>query len=64
MYKKAVMPYTSAFIQELLRFRTLAPLSVPHVATQDTEIDGYVFPKKTVVRCLYIFCKLADYALT
>ena len=43
------MPYTNAFIQEMLRFRTLVPLNVAHEANQDTEIDGYIFPKNTLV---------------
>ena len=50
MSKKAEMPYTNAFIQELFRFRTLVPLNVPHVTDQDTEINGYIFPKNTIVR--------------
>ena len=63
MSKKPEMPYTNAFIQELLRFRTLAPLILPHVTNQDTEIDEYIFPKNTIVR-YDIFEKLADYVLT
>ena len=59
------MPYTSAFIQELLRFRTLVPLNVPHVTKQDTKIDGYLFPKKTIVRCDVISAeKQAEFILT
>ena len=49
MSKKADMPYTNAFIQEIMRFRTLAPLSVPHFANEDTEIDGYIIRKNTIV---------------
>ena len=63
MSKKPEMPYTNAFIQELLRFRTLVPLNVPHVANQDTKIDEYIFPKNTIVR-YDILEKLADYVLT
>ena len=43
------MPYTNAFIQEVYRFRTLAPLGIPHTANKDTEIDGYIIRKDTLV---------------
>jgi len=36
MANKADMPYTSAFIQELYRYRTLAPLGIPHKANADS----------------------------
>ena len=45
MSHKADMPYTNAFVQELYRYRTLAPLGVPHTSNADTELDGYVIPK-------------------
>ena len=63
MSKKPEMPYTNAFIQELLRFRTLVPLNVPHVTNQDTKIDGYIFPKNTIVR-YDMLKKVANYVLT
>jgi len=47
---KTKMPYTSAFIQELFRFRTLAPLGIPRKANFDTEINGYVIPKGIQVK--------------
>ena len=49
MSQKADMPYTNAFIQEIYRFRTLAPLGVPHKANAATEIDGWVIPKDSIV---------------
>ena len=49
------MPYTNAFIQELYRFRTLAPLGGPHKANANTELDGYIIPKGTQV-CNTCFC--------
>ena len=54
MSNKGDMPYTNAFIQEIYRYRTLAPLAVPHKATADTEINGYVIPKNTQVNCKLI----------
>lgn len=41
------MPYTEAVIWETLRVSS-SPI-VPHVATRDTDVDGYPIPKDTVV---------------
>ncbi|CAK8674850.1 unnamed protein product [Clavelina lepadiformis] len=49
MYHKPNMPYTNAFIQELMRYRTLAPLSVPHKTTESSELNGYFIPKGTTI---------------
>ncbi|XP_039261731.2 cytochrome P450 2B1-like [Styela clava] len=43
------MPYTCAFLQEILRHRTLVPLSMPHKTTNDTSFGGYEIPKDTPV---------------
>ena len=43
------MAYTNAFIQEMSRFRTLAPSAVPHKTLEDTNLDGYFIPKNTKV---------------
>ncbi|KAG8230502.1 hypothetical protein J437_LFUL010602, partial [Ladona fulva] len=44
---RASMPYTEATVLETLR-RASSPI-VPHVATQDTSVDGYAVAKGTVV---------------
>ena len=44
------MPYTSAFIQEVYRCRTIAPIALPHKTTTDIELNGYIIPKNTTVR--------------
>ena len=49
MTRKADLPYTNAFIQEVYRYRTLTPLGVPHKANVDTQIDGYIIPENTQV---------------
>jgi cytochrome P450 len=49
------MPYTTAVISEVLRLRTVAPLSVFHTTTADTMIRGYFVPQGTVV------CNLLGY---
>ncbi len=38
------LPYTFACIAESMRYRTIGPLAVPHTATEDTEIGGYLIP--------------------
>lgn len=47
LFDKALMPYTEATLWETLR--TASSPIVPHVATVDTEIDGYTVPKGTMV---------------
>ena len=43
------LPYTSSCYDECLRYRTTAPLGVPHQAAADTELAGYLIPKGTQV---------------
>lgn len=43
------MPYTCAFIHEVMRFRTLLPMGVPHAASEDVNFRQFRFPKDTVV---------------
>ncbi|KAF8816132.1 putative cytochrome P450 monooxygenase [Phlegmacium glaucopus] len=43
------LPYLQAFINEIHRFRPLAPLSVPHMATEDINYKGHVIPKGTLL---------------
>jgi len=43
------LPYVEATILELLRYKTLAPLALPHRTMNDTEIGGYFIPGGTTV---------------
>ncbi|XP_077971893.1 cytochrome P450 2U1-like [Styela clava] len=43
------MPYTCAFIHELMKHRTLVPLSVYHKTNEEATLDGYIIPKSTTV---------------
>jgi len=52
MSHKSEMPYTCAFIEELYRFRTLVPLTVPHKTTEDVTLYGYRIPKGVQVNDL------------
>ncbi len=38
------LPYTFACLAESMRYRTIGPLAVPHQATEDTEVGGYLVP--------------------
>ncbi|XP_072175939.1 cytochrome P450 2J2-like [Diadema setosum] len=50
------MPYTQAVLTEILRFRPIAPIGVPHRATADMKIKDYDIPKGTNIgmNILYI----------
>ena len=59
--KRFEMPFTSAFIEEVLRFRTLTPLGgVQHCTSEDAKLEGYVIPKGVMVRtsdkCTFKIC--------
>ena len=43
------LPYVSAFIKEVLRWRPLTPIGMPHASTEDDEYEGYCLPRGTVV---------------
>ncbi|CAK8679297.1 unnamed protein product [Clavelina lepadiformis] len=47
MSHNAKMPYANAFIQEILRYRTVEPLGVPHKTTDDVTLNGHFIPKNT-----------------
>ncbi|KAI0310845.1 cytochrome P450 [Amylostereum chailletii] len=42
---RASLPYIDAFCQELLRWRLVTPLALPHAATEDSVYNGYTIPK-------------------
>lgn len=43
------MPYTNAVIHEIQRCGDVLPVTLPHMAYRDTEIQGYFIPKGIVV---------------
>ncbi|XP_039258051.2 cytochrome P450 2U1-like isoform X2 [Styela clava] len=43
------MPYTKAVIQEILRMRPIAPLSLGHLSCREDTIMGYRIPKGTLI---------------
>ena len=44
------LPYVEATILELLRYKTLGPMALPHRTMKDTELDGYFIPAGATVR--------------
>ncbi|KAG6454181.1 probable cytochrome P450 305a1 [Manduca sexta] len=45
----AKLVYTSAFLQEVHRMYTIAPVAGPRRALEDTIVDGYLIPKDATV---------------
>ncbi|XP_063769942.1 cytochrome P450 1A1-like isoform X2 [Pseudophryne corroboree] len=43
--------FTEAFIHEVLRHSSFAPLTLPHCTTRDTFLNGYFIPKNT---CIFV----------
>ncbi|KAM5141027.1 steroid 17-alpha-hydroxylase/17,20 lyase-like isoform 2-T2 [Mantella aurantiaca] len=46
---RKILHYTEAFISEIMRFRPIAPLLIPHKALEDSSIGEYTIPKGTRV---------------
>jgi len=42
------LPYVRALVKEIMRWRGVAPLSVPHRLCQDDYYEGYFLPKDTI----------------
>ena len=43
------LPYVFACLAESMRYRTIGPLGLPHKASEDSEIGGYLIPAGTQV---------------
>ncbi|KAF8442121.1 cytochrome P450 [Boletus edulis BED1] len=39
------LPYVKAVCQEVLRWHSITPIAIPHVATEDIYYDGFLIPK-------------------
>ncbi|KAJ7486711.1 cytochrome P450, partial [Mycena latifolia] len=46
---QAALPYVSALVKEVLRWKTIAPLSIPHFLAVEDEYHGYRLPAGSVV---------------
>ncbi|CAK8692689.1 unnamed protein product [Clavelina lepadiformis] len=49
MSHKPDMHYTNAFIQELMRYRTLGPLGIFHKTNEEADLNGYTIPKDVMI---------------
>ena len=43
------LPYINALIKELLRWRSVVPVGVPHRSLEDDEYNGYFIPEGTLL---------------
>ncbi|KAI0039781.1 cytochrome P450 [Auriscalpium vulgare] len=43
------LPYIDALCKELLRWRMVTPIALPHAATEDDVYEGYFIPKGAIV---------------
>jgi cytochrome P450 len=46
---RAELPYTDAVVKELLRWLPVAPMALPHRATDDRTCGGYLVPKDSLI---------------
>ncbi|XP_021114517.1 cytochrome P450 2D16-like isoform X2 [Heterocephalus glaber] len=49
MGDQARLPFTNAVIHEVQRFGDIAPLGLPHMTLRDTEVQGFLIPKGTMI---------------
>jgi len=43
------LPYVNGMVKESLRWQLVAPLAIPHMASEADEYNGYYIPKGTIV---------------
>ena len=43
------LPYVAAIAKECLRWRSVVPLSIPHLSVEEDEFRGYRIPKGSIV---------------
>ncbi|KAF7330594.1 Cytochrome P450 [Mycena sanguinolenta] len=46
---KPTLPYVSAIVKEVLRWRNVTPLALPHYVAADDEYQGYRIPANSIV---------------
>ena len=48
--KKSDMPFSCAFVQEVFRYRPIAPIGLPHKLSERTQFGKWIIPKGTQVQ--------------
>ncbi|TFK25336.1 cytochrome P450 [Coprinopsis marcescibilis] len=43
------MPYVTAMVKEILRYRVIVPMAIPHVLSVEDEFEGYRLPVNSIV---------------
>lgn len=43
------LPYIDAIVKEVLRWHPVAPMGLPHMATEDDICEGYLIPKGSLL---------------
>lgn len=43
------LPYIEAVVKEVFRFHPVAPMGLPHLATEDDLYEGYLIPKDAII---------------
>ncbi|KAF7297151.1 Cytochrome P450 [Mycena indigotica] len=53
----ASLPYISALVKEVLRWKNVAPLAIPHCVAEEDEYRGYKIPKgATIIGNIWAIC--------
>lgn len=43
------LPYVEAVVKEVFRFHPVAPMGLPHLATEEDLYEGYLIPKDAII---------------
>ncbi|EIW84440.1 cytochrome P450 [Coniophora puteana RWD-64-598 SS2] len=46
---RPALPYIEAVLREILRWKPVVPLGIPHAAASDDVYDGFMIPKRAVI---------------
>lgn len=48
------LPYLEATVHEIMRCKTITPMSVPHETLRDTNLAGHFVPARTMVKFIFV----------
>lgn len=49
LHDRDSLPYVNALLKELTRWHVIAPIAIPHTASEDDEYNGYYIPKGSII---------------